>query len=154
LSIFVRSLLPFCFIATSYVAYLSRIYSPSPGLGQASKTALFPSLHSRVRRLKHFARYELAAVPLEPRVRWRRAHRGLHRYVSPRIPSRIHTHTLSLPSLSPLALPTRTRHLQRGQQPAHTAPIHSCVCSRLGNAAGSYIMFLNSNSRAGHSPAI
>jgi hypothetical protein len=56
-------------IATWHVAYLSRIYSPSPGLGQASKyRSLFLPFCFRVSAscLKCNAHYELVAAPLEP----------------------------------------------------------------------------------------
>ena len=66
----VRPLSYFVWIAASHVAYLSRRYSPSPGLSQASKySRSFPLFASACSppHLKHNARYELAAVPLEPR---------------------------------------------------------------------------------------
>jgi hypothetical protein len=72
-TVFVRSLSP---LRPSFVARIALVYNRSPGLGQrgtplSSKyRSIFPPLCIRIvaaSRLKHYARYELAAVPLEPR---------------------------------------------------------------------------------------
>jgi hypothetical protein len=114
----------------------------SPGLGPASKYS------------RSFPRFAFACPPplassFTPftirncAVGATRAQHGLHRYVSPRIPSRIHTHSLS-PSLS-----------GSGDNNPRTSPlVRPRAHSHLGDVAWLFIFYSFPNSRADSTSAI
>ena len=148
-SIFVRSLLPFCLDRCLARAYLSRIYAPSPSLGQASKySCSFPPLCIRMfaaSLLMYYARLRTRNRAVGATL----IHPGLHRYVSPR--SRLMSSHSPLASAHSLPLSLSGSEDKNPRTPPLVRP---CVRSHLGDVAWFILFYPIPNLRADSISAI